>query len=760
MGRNRALAILGDRLGHARSGQLAIAVVSGPGGIGKTRLTQEFLAWQGERVGRVLSGACLDEGAELRPLGPVEQLVRQLDVRSVEVEDSSVSVELRVRAIVDAIGNVSRSAPVTVIVLEDLHWADPTTLEFVGFAVHALAHEPVLVIVTHRDGAAVRAPLRRALTSLDRHPGSTRLALGPLGLTDSRRLVTDLIGARVDDAVVDAVVARGGGLTLFVEELAVGLRTGGEPGLPQRLHHILLDPVERCSLAARELLEWAAVCGQQFSQELLAKVAEWPAATLEKRLDELLDAEILIEHEAARGYTFRHALLHEAIRDDLRPMTLRRLHTGCARVLATRPDLTPGAALPSADLARRWSLAEQPGPALEAFARAGVEAADRGSHAEAARLAENALRWFRRVPADEREGWDEAELLEVIGDNRDRAGDHKVAIVRYRKALSTLGPGEDARARLWAAVIRSSYLAGDVAGAIDAATNCARELAQDLSPAARALSMAVSAGILPVNDGAALATSRTAEALTMARVSDDPAVLSDVLCSHALTLARLGRGAEARSALMEAEASAAQLPDPRAVLRPTVIRMLMLHGSGSTHAVVDIGRRTMRRADQMGVTRSVGQQVRAILADCLVAIGRWGEASEAISEGLAWRQHGLMGALLRATRVDLAILRGRLADAERTWECCRSRCRPGTSTCHSSRHWHRGSAIRPSAGATPRTALERADRSDPAAHGAMVVASDRAEPEPRVRPDGILTADEASRASRRGPVIPSATRGW
>ena len=676
VGRERALEHLLASLTLARSGRFAAVMVAGPAGMGKTRLVSEFV--HGSRGGptRVLWGACPSEGGEVTTLGPLDQVVRHLDDGHLGRGDAGV--EQQVRDVVEAIRVVARAEPGTVVVLEDLHWADETTLEFLRFMAHALAHEPVLLVGTHRADADVGAPLRRLLTFLDRQPGSSRLTLGPLDREAVRVLVEHQLGASVEQRHLDEIEQRAGGVPLFVEALAEGLRSSGRPAVSARLRDVFLDRIDQLGMGARELLDWAAVCGQAFPHELLALAAEWPASTLQKRLDELLDLGVLVVDPPERGYRFRHVLVHETVRGELRPMAARDLHARCARILEARPDLTPGDARPCVDLARRWSAAEQPGPAFRAFRRAADEASDRGAHAEAARLAATAHQWFLRMPVGERDGATSVALLIRVADATDRAGDHDGAARRYAEALEVAAPGDPVRARLHVELVRSTYLAGDYARAAAAARDGVREVrARGGLSGADAVLLAVSAVFLAGDQGPEAGLARTREAVAVARASADPAVLCDVLSSHGLALARTGHAREARAALAEADRMAGGVADPRLVLRPPVFTMLLLHAVGATHDVVDLGRATMRRADELGVARGVGQEVRVILADCLVWLGRWDEASAVVEDGLAWGDEGLAGTLLLVTKVDIAIHRGRFNEAERDLATARERTPEG-----------------------------------------------------------------------------------
>ncbi|MBY5164526.1 hypothetical protein KR546_18760, partial [Nitriliruptoria bacterium AS10] len=216
------------------------------------------------------------------------------------------------------------------------------------------------------------------------------------------------------------------------------------------------------------------------------------------------------------------------------------------------------------------------------------------------------------------------------------------------------------------------YLAGDLAGAVEAAVDGSASVAGRGTSGSTASLLAFAAPFVAQPGEDVLAVhARTEHALDMARAVGDQAVLCDVLACHGLALARVGRVGEARATLAEAQRLANGATDPRRVLRPAVFELAMLHAAGASAEVAALGRRTLDRARELGVELAVGQQVRTLVADALVSLGEWDEAAEVVEDGLAWGDEPLAGALLLVARIELALRRGRLVEAARDLETAR-----------------------------------------------------------------------------------------
>ncbi len=264
-----------------------------------------------------------------------------------------------------------------VILSEDLHWSDPSSLELLGRIVEQSATARVLLLATARPEFTTAWPARSNLLTLQ---------LARLTRRQAREMVGGLGGAGLSAAMIDALVARAGGVPLYVEELTKAVT---EPGasqdaaaIPATLADSLMARLDRLS-SAKEVAQRAAVLGREFAYALLAGVAGLPETVLRAGLARLVEAEILF----ARGepplstYTFKHALVQEAAYESLLRRTRQELH---GRVVDVLVQQLAGRAEAEPELVARH--AEAAGRIDEAIAhcqRAGERAQARSAHGEA-----------------------------------------------------------------------------------------------------------------------------------------------------------------------------------------------------------------------------------------------------------------------------------------------------------------------------------------------------------------------------------------
>jgi DNA-binding CsgD family transcriptional regulator len=684
VGRSDALDHLGAALAMARLGHLSGVLISGPMGIGKTRLVAEFVARRARGLGRQVRGVCVPDPAGSGPLEPFRQILQDLGAAEVlGAADAGAgpggpvpSPEPRFRAVADALRRAAATTPALTVTAEDLHWADPTSLELLRFLVRALADAPILLLGTYRDDADLTPELRSFVTAIDRAPHVSRLPLVPLDRPELERIVTHRLRGDADPAVIERLLARSEGITLFAEELAGTVARGEEGPVPATLDELFVALLDRLETATRELVDHAAVCGTAFSHDLLTAMAELPDATLEKQVDELLDLGVLVTDGAGTGYRFRHALLHQSVYAQLRPAVRRRLHARCARTLAARPDLATTSAGAHQEVAGHWQRAGEHRAALVATLQAADEATADAAYSDAFRLELEAVGLLGRLPPEERADLSPHGLLARAAASAGRAGEHGQAVDLLERALATTGR-PDVQADLNRELIAARFLAGDLAGAARTALRALESLPAAAPPTVRATLLALSGIARATPDVPGTPLEATSEALALARRVDDPETLCNVLCAHGLNQASVGLVAEARASLDEADRLALEVADPRTALRPAVYRSLLLQRLGAAHQVVALGRETIVRADRLGVARSVGRQVRTALVDALLTVGRWDEAAEVIDDGLMWGEGELPGMLLLLAKADLAVRRGRFAAAERDLATVRQRVADG-----------------------------------------------------------------------------------
>ncbi|HET7305989.1 MAG TPA: LuxR C-terminal-related transcriptional regulator [Segeticoccus sp.] len=393
-----------------RSSTLGV-LLSGDAGIGKTRLLAELSERAGCAGWQVLVGHCLDLADQGLSYLPFREVFGRLRTGSPEVLDDLLARQPllerilpgaspsaaagdhidraalfeTVRAALDAL---AEDTPV-LLVLEDLHWADMSTRDLVGYLLGRGLGERVVVAASYRaEDLHRRHPLRPMVAAWSRLAGVARLDLGPLADEDVAELVRllrsdDHSSDDLPDRAVRAVVARAEGNAFFAEEL-VAAATLARGGIPEDLSRLLLVRVDQLDPGARELVRVASAAGRSVPHELLQQVARLTAAELDDAARTAVDANVLVPTDT--GYTFRHAMLREAVYDDLLPGERVRIHA--AYVEAFREASRAGAA---AELARHAKGARDERTALRASIRAGDEAIAVGGPDEALRHYEHAL---------------------------------------------------------------------------------------------------------------------------------------------------------------------------------------------------------------------------------------------------------------------------------------------------------------------------------------------------------------------------------
>ena len=306
VGRDGEMARLQTAVGRLRSGEPGVVLVGGEAGVGKSRLLDA--AFGSAADVRVLSGGCIELGGEGLPLVPLVEALRTV-VRTTAPADldrllgparrelARLLPELAVdqtgppvaggstaqlfELVLGVLGRLGAEQPL-VLIVEDLHWADRTTLDLVAFLVRGLQGTRVLLVLTYRsDEVDRRSPLRPLLSGWERQRGVERLQLERFDRRETAAQVGAILGALPEPGLVDLIYDRSEGNAFFVEELVRTVRDGAaEHELPPSLRDVLLSRAEGLSRPAQRLLRTAAVAGRWVPERLLAEVAAVPAAQL------------------------------------------------------------------------------------------------------------------------------------------------------------------------------------------------------------------------------------------------------------------------------------------------------------------------------------------------------------------------------------------------------------------------------------------------------------------------------------------------
>jgi DNA-binding SARP family transcriptional activator/DNA-binding CsgD family transcriptional regulator len=401
-------------LDDALAGSGRLLLVEGEAGAGKSALVREWSDLAARAHARVLWGAC-DPLTSPRPLGPLVDIAPQLDAR---VGDLLRSGERD--GLFEATLTALESAGPTVLVLEDLHWADGSTLDLMRFLSRRLAATHVLVVATYRgEHLPPSDPVRIMLGDIATHAAVRRIEVPLLSAAAVAALAA---GTGID---AEALYRETGGNAFFVTEvLAVGGRQ-----LPSTVQDAVLSRVQRLSPQGRLALEAAAVIGSRIEPQLVHTMPGLSADAV----DECVSSGML--RFEAPAYTFRHELVRQAVLSGISPGRLGALHWQVLdrlRSLAMSPR-------PYARLAEHAEAAGDVPAILEFAVAAGDMAASLGSHREAAYQYGRAMPYAELLPIDDR-----IALLRKRAEECQVSDDHDAAIAAWDQALALLrGAGRD-----------------------------------------------------------------------------------------------------------------------------------------------------------------------------------------------------------------------------------------------------------------------------------------------------------------------------
>jgi DNA-binding CsgD family transcriptional regulator/tetratricopeptide (TPR) repeat protein len=404
--RSRELSTLAKSLSTVVSSSHGrLVLVAGEAGVGKTALLRRLRAEHGDGA-RFLWGAC-EALFTPRPLGPLLDIA---DLTGGEFADV-VSTGAKPHDVVGALIRELGSRAPSVLVLEDLHWADEATLDVLRLLARRIASVSALALASYRDDELDRGhPLRIVLGELGTGAEVSRLTLAPLSPDAVAKLAEQ---HRLDP---DELYRTTAGNPFFVTEVLAAEK--GE--IPPTVRDAVLARMARVSPAARTLLGAVAVAPPHAELWLIDALAGDAA----DRLEECLAAGMLTPEPW--GVAFRHELARLAVEESLPPNAKLVLHRKALAALASRSDAAP-------DVARLAHHAEAAGDA-EAVLRfapaAAVRAASVGAHREAAAQYARALRFAGGLPPEAR-----AELLDRRARECSAIGQFTEAINVYRQAL-------------------------------------------------------------------------------------------------------------------------------------------------------------------------------------------------------------------------------------------------------------------------------------------------------------------------------------
>jgi TOMM system kinase/cyclase fusion protein len=445
VGRDHEIELLLERWRRVSAGAGQCSLVTGEPGIGKSRLARELRDRMAKEAHLFIEGRCspdtqnsalfpvvellgraLGLEQEREPRGKVARLEAKLggygfslteamplfsplfslplDARYVPLDVSSQRQKtLTLNAIASLLFTMAERTPV-VLLVEDLHWADATTLELLAQLVREAPSAPMCILMT------ARPEFSPAFST----SGMLQLPLGRLDRPQIEAMVMELVGRKtLPPAFIDQVVSRADGIPLFVEELTRMMlesgilveRGGGYelsgrlsdleiPGTLRALLTVRLDRLER----AKETAQLAAALGREFSVEVLSAASPLGPAAVQEDLDKLTAAGLVLRKRRPKDAVaiFKHALVRDAAYESLSRGAKQRAH---ARIAATLGECFPEVARARPDLlAHHHAAADQKEQAIVYADKASQQALQRSAYAEAMAHASNVVQWVGALP--------------------------------------------------------------------------------------------------------------------------------------------------------------------------------------------------------------------------------------------------------------------------------------------------------------------------------------------------------------------------
>jgi DNA-binding CsgD family transcriptional regulator/tetratricopeptide (TPR) repeat protein len=688
VGRSGQLSALDGALAEAGQGRPSAVMVGGEAGVGKSRLVREFAERSRSAGARVLIGGCLELGADSLPFTPFTAVLRELvrEVGAVGVasllpggsspELARLLPEFGTPAEPDERGeararlfeqmllvleHLAEAGPV-VLVIEDMHWADRSTRDLLAFLIRNQGSlDGVLIVVTYRSDDLHRThPLRPLLAELDRVDWVTRMALARLTRQDTGQLVAQITGREPGEDLLTAVHQRADGIPLFIEAL-VG---DGEPGagLPESLHDLLMAGLRRLPEETQEVVRVASAGGERIGHGLLTAVTGLDGAALGRALRPAVAANVLLTE--SEGYVFRHALIREAVHDELLPGERGQVHSRFAEVIAADPALVmPGRA--AAEQAWHWFAAHDAPRALVSAWQAAGQAERSLAHAEQLAMLSRVLELWEQVPdAAERIGADHVTVLEEAVRTAALAGEDDRGILPTQAALREIDTvAEPVRAALMLRTrghMKFSLGRKDFAGDLEEAVRLVP--ADPPSPARARVLEGLAHFTLTVHGGWDNPPLRSVaeEAVTAARQSGDAATEAAALVTLACAEPISGGVERIRAMLAEARAIASRARAFQPLLSAAITESDMLEGAGLHEQAAEVAREGLAAAREYGLGRTYGVVLANNVAEPLVSLGRWDEASEIIERSLRFFPPRLNRACIWRLAGDIALARGDL----------------------------------------------------------------------------------------------------
>ncbi len=678
-GRDEERRLLGDLVRDIADGAPRALVIHGEAGIGKTRLAREMSR---DRELNVLWATCVHFGAASVPFAPIIGLLQGWEAQAdpderAEVLDGieSLSVLLtslgtgptdtaRLPVLVDLMLDRIAVRRPTVVVVDDLQWADVASLDVLSYLVAGFRDQRLGMIATCRteerpDGH----PVHSWLADLRRMPRFGEIRLGPLAADAVGSQLEGLLGTTPDIELVADVLARSDGNPYLIELMTQGL-SGSEHSLPSAVPSVLRDALlgawHRLSDEARTVTRILAVGGRPTESTVLAAVGAGRGIDEHRTASSLVEAQDLgvVGTEGKGTWWFRHPLLADVLYDALPPNVAAELHADYIRVLETLR-----VAAPPADLAAHHEAAGH----LEATFRWSLLAADQAARLrapteEANQLSRVCALWAKVPPRVRGKRMDRIALLRRAGTVSLRAGEPERAVSLLGDALRLVDRRHEPLLASELLVARANADWQSTAPGLADLEELRKAIALTENfpdSAERAVALAELSEIETIY-GMPEGPGHASEAVRVARRSGSTAALGKALCARAAANDRTQ--AESLDDANLSEQLALSGGDVDTATDAALWRFIALRALGRRTEAVDVTRRAYQQATEAGAG-VWAHFLACLIARELIDLGRWDECRTLLRSALAARPVGIPGAGVRLTACLLAVRSGSIGEA-------------------------------------------------------------------------------------------------
>lgn len=670
VGREADLVTLRKVVAGVATGGCRLVLVAGEAGMGKSRYLAEAAAVVTapstpdaplDREVRVVQGACIELAGGSIPYAPVIEILEGLASDADEArramalgliedlggagtaEDAPSTVEQgrasRFGRMRDVLATIAAERDL-VVIIDDLHWADVSTLDLIRYLSRSLRQAPIAFVLAYRSDAVHRRhPLHAWLAALERSTPVERIDLRPLDEVAVSAQIEAITGAAPDRSLLAEIVAIAEGNPFHVEELVA---SGPTTRLTPTLRAVMLARIDDLERSTVDVLRAAAVIGRDWDERLAAAALGIEAPAVRPALREATAQFVIEPSPDGRRYRFRHALLREAVYDELLPGDRVDLHRRIADALVAEPRLAaPGPAAAAAERAHHLAASQQSAAAFAAYVEAGRTAQAASAWAEALKAFERALELesHPEVAAIALDVIDPVAIRRSTAVMAFMAGRPRHALETLREAVAMARERRD-RAEVAELLARIAYIASECGEWAE--MERAAEEAYASAPPEPTLERMRAVGII---GGARMQVGRNRDAVTFITEAieigsklhgrDAEIELAGSLATIALSWAELGHGERALRAVRAAYELATVYDDADTLGIEAVNRVMVHSYLGRFAEAVDSAEEGLAMARRHGTEASMDPWLQPIAAMAEFWLGRWEQAEDRLEAGSA-----------------------------------------------------------------------------------------------------------------------------